>query len=52
MLDMPVAKFLRLVDDGACPPPTAIGGEVRWRVSDLEAILSGKAAMPVNEDME
>jgi predicted DNA-binding transcriptional regulator AlpA len=52
MLDMPVAKFLRLVHAGACPPPMKIGDEVRWRVSDLEAILSGRAAQPKSDDME
>lgn len=52
LLDMPVTKFLRLVEAGACPPPTRIGNEVRWRVSDLEAVLSGKASISVEDDME
>lgn len=51
MLDLPVSKFTRLVSEGALPPPVRIGGETRWRVDDLRAILSGQAARP-SDDFE
>ncbi|TCP58748.1 hypothetical protein EV663_11714 [Rhodovulum bhavnagarense] len=51
MLDMPPTQFRRLVADGALPPPTRIAGLERWRVDQLQAILSGEAAKP-NEDFE
>ena len=39
-------EFVRLVDQGALPPPVKIGPHKRWRVEDLQAILSGNAALP------
>lgn len=50
MLDMSVAEFRRLVAQGALPPPLPIGGKQRWRTADLEAIISGYAARPSDED--
>lgn len=44
MLDMTATDFRRLVDAGSLPRPHRIGGMERWRVADLEAIVSGKAA--------
>lgn len=52
MLDMPATKFRHLVDQGALPPPVQIGDEQRWIVAGIEAILSGKAAIPDSEDIE
>ena len=50
-LDMPVSEFRALVDAGVLPRPVKIGGLERWRMVDIEAILSGKAAIP-EEDIE
>lgn len=53
LLDMPTADFLRLVDQGALPPPVSIGGRLRWSVRDLEAIGLGEAARRnPDEDIE
>lgn len=52
MLDMPAARFRRLVDAGVFPGPISIGGMERWRYADIEAIVSGKAAIPEPEDFE
>ena len=51
LLDMPVAQFRRLVAQGALPPPVLIGDLKRWSVAQIEAILSGKNAIP-KEDFE
>lgn len=51
MLDMPPVQFRRLVQAGALPPPVRIGGNERWQVAQLEAILRGDAAKP-SEDFE
>lgn len=52
MLDLPTTKFRELVAAGALPPPVRVAdGIERWRVDDLQAILSGKAARP-SEDLE
>lgn len=52
MLDMSATDFRRLVQRGVFPPPVRLeSGLERWRVSDIEAILSGKAAFP-DEDIE
>lgn len=50
-LDMPVTAFRALVDAGVLPPPVNIGGHKRWRMVDIEAMLSGKSAIP-EEDIE
>lgn len=50
MLDMSKAKFRRLVERGALPPPCEIGDTIRWRVSDLEAILFGTKRKPDGDD--
>ena len=50
LLDLPVARFRRYVEQGALPPPCRIGRDERWRVEDLDAILSGTAARPLDED--
>ena len=52
MLDMPAAEFRRLVAAGALPQPVRIGPHARWPVSQIEAILSGKAALPDDEEFE
>jgi predicted DNA-binding transcriptional regulator AlpA len=52
MLDMSTAEFRRLVGRGALPPPCEIGGVVRWRVSDLEAVLFGTNRKPDDDDFE
>lgn len=42
MLDMRTNEFRNLVQIGALPQPIDLAGQVlRWRVSDLEAILTG-----------
>jgi len=43
LLDMPLKDFRRLVSRGALPPPVRIGEHERWRVAEIEAILSGSA---------
>lgn len=44
LLDMKVAEFLALVNEGHLPPPCNIGGRVkRWAVADLERVASGAA---------
>lgn len=52
MLDLPATEFRRLVQCGALPPAVRIAGHERWRVRDIEAILSGDAAKPKSEDIE
>ena len=42
MLDLPPARFRALVAEGILPPPVSIGGMERWRVADLDAILTGQ----------
>ncbi|MEP3297604.1 MAG: hypothetical protein ABJO27_14225 [Pseudoruegeria sp.] len=52
-LDMSSAKFADLVSKNALPPPKSIGGtEERWLTKDLEAILTGNAAIPDEEEFE
>ncbi len=51
LLDMKTTEFRKLVNFGALPLPKRVGGMDRWRVADLEAIVSGNAAMP-SEDFE
>ncbi|MDT0683581.1 hypothetical protein RM543_12865 [Roseicyclus sp. F158] len=42
MLDMRMSEFRNLVQIGALPQPINLAGQVlRWRVCELEAILSG-----------
>jgi len=42
LLDMKIKEFQDLVDAGAVPPPTFIGGKhPRWNVSEMEKRLSG-----------
>lgn len=44
MLDLPRGKFRDLVEQGALPQGRELApGIVRWRVADLEAILTGDA---------
>lgn len=50
-LDMHVSEFRALVTSGVLPRPVRIGEHERWRMVDIEAILSGKAAIP-DEDIE
>jgi predicted DNA-binding transcriptional regulator AlpA len=50
MLDMSASEFRRLVGRGALPPARQIGGRLRWRVADLEAILLGQAGKPKDEE--
>ncbi|WP_138472547.1 AlpA family transcriptional regulator [Poseidonocella sp. HB161398] len=55
LLDMPRAEFRRLVNCGALPRPVMprIGGADRWSVSQLEAVISGSAALPeLSQDIE
>lgn len=50
LLDMRPAEFRALVDAGALPPPLKIAGQIeRWRVADLDAILSGQKPKPTEE---
>jgi predicted DNA-binding transcriptional regulator AlpA len=50
LLDMTTKEFRDLVSSGALPAPTKIGEDhERWNVSDLQAILSGKA---MDEDFQ
>lgn len=45
LLDMTRAEFRSLVEAGALPPPVKLGNALqRWRVRDLEAIVTGDAA--------
>ena len=48
MMDMAPSDFRRLVKSGSLPSPVDISGLARWRVADLEAVLSG-AAMDESE---
>lgn len=41
ILDMTRPEFLKLVKQGVLPPPCNLD---RWRVADLEKIMSGDAA--------
>lgn len=41
ILDMTRPEFLKLVKAGVLPPPCNLE---RWRVADLEKIMSGEAA--------
>lgn len=50
MLDMPLTRFRRYVDQGALPTPCKIGDDERWRVADLDAVLTGAAALPLDDD--
>lgn len=43
MLDLDIDEFRGLVAAGSLPPPKAIGPHDRWRVADLDAILTGEA---------
>lgn len=51
MLDMQPAEFRRLVDCGALPGPVMIGPNKRWRVDQIQAILTSAAALP-SDDFE
>ena len=45
LLDMQLGTFRSLVKSGALPPPIRLDAETeRWRVRDLEAIVSGDAS--------
>ena len=47
-MDMAPTEFRRLVQSGSLPLPVKITGNLeRWRVSDLEGVLTGDA---MNED--
>ncbi|WP_172331035.1 AlpA family transcriptional regulator [Mangrovicoccus sp. HB161399] len=52
MLDMPCAEFRRLVSAGALPSPVRLGHHERWRVAQIEAILSGDAAKPQEPEFD
>lgn len=53
MLDMSRQEFQKLVACSALPAPAKIPGEEpRWRVADLERIVSGDAALPSDQDFE
>ncbi|WP_172332188.1 hypothetical protein [Mangrovicoccus sp. HB161399] len=52
MLDMPPTKFRTLVSQGALPQAKRIGDELRWSVGELEAIVSGNAALPEQSRFE
>jgi len=49
LLDMPLKDFRRLVHQGALPQPVHIGEHERWRVAEIEAILTGHT---MDEDFE
>ena len=50
LLDMQRAQFRSLVEAGALPKGQEIApGVIRWRVADLDAILTGKA---MSEDFQ
>jgi predicted DNA-binding transcriptional regulator AlpA len=45
MLDLKPSQFADLVASGALPAPVKFAGGIdRWRVAELQAIASGKAA--------
>lgn len=46
MLDMKLAEFRRLVDEGALPPPARFN---RWDVSQIRSIATGDAAKVAQE---
>lgn len=52
MLDMPASEFRRLVAAGVLPKPCVIGGNERWRVDMIEAVVNGDASWPEDEDIE
>ncbi len=43
MLDMKLADFRRLVEQGDLPPPREIGGLKRWDIEEIRGIISGEA---------
>ncbi len=52
-LDMRVTVFLQLVSNGCLPSPIRIAdGVERWDLEALHDIVTGKAAIPQNEDVE
>ncbi|MEM1363601.1 MAG: hypothetical protein AAGF94_18145 [Pseudomonadota bacterium] len=51
-MDMDEAQFLGLVACGALPGPIRRPGlPERWARSDIEAIMSGEAAIPEDQDI-
>ena len=46
LLDMSAREFRDLVKVGALPPAKRVGAYERWLVSDIEAIVTGKAIRP------
>lgn len=46
LLDLKTTEFLKLVDEGALPPPIKIGKYSRWEVDQIRAIITGNAARP------
>lgn len=51
MLDLDSSTFRELVARGVLPKPVRLGEFERWRVSQLEAVFSGDAALP-DQDIE
>lgn len=43
-LDCSIATIQAYVRDGLLPPPRRLGGLVRWRFSEIEAVLDGLAS--------
>ncbi len=43
LLDLKPKKFEELVDSGALPRPRNVGGEEKWVVDELRAIVTGSA---------
>lgn len=43
ILDMTKSQFRSLVEAGSLPPPFTIHDVQRWRVADLDGIISGQS---------
>ena len=43
MFEIPHAEFRRLVDEGLLPRPVKLGQHERWKVEDLERVMSGQS---------
>lgn len=50
LLDMSTPRFRELVKMGSLPKPVELGGEERWIVDDIMAIVTGRAARPDKDE--
>ena len=45
-LDLSESTVRDLVEKGSLPRPIRLGGSIRWRWSEVQAVLTGAAAVP------